>query len=330
MKTTLLFSFLFAGVAAFAQNIPGFYTPQTPEVHYDVVVSVPDINQTPAGPDLTWNFNAFATVGTSVTQTVASATTEFPNTTALVTTTTTIGGQESTNDIYLTLPDTGAAITGVTFGDVVLSYDTNNGFIGLFPLAYGYNNIDEVAGSFTGMGATGTFTGTAVTEVDAYGSFTANVGGIPAGTTVTRLKITQELSFSAGFIPLGTATQTIYSYYSSQSTTDPVFRSTTTALNLPLAGINDTTTVYEILTATLGTDKLSRNKTAIAPNPVADVLHFSGDAAITAVTITDLSGRVVLQSKSANDIAVSHLTTGIYNVSVQSGSGTKALKMVKQ
>jgi hypothetical protein len=88
--------------------------------------------------------------------------------------------------------------------------------------------------------------------------------------------------------------------------------------------------VYEILTATLGTDKLSLNKTAIAPNPVADVLHFSGDAVITAVTVTDLSGRVVLQSKSANDIAVSHLTTGIYNVSVQSGSGTKALKMVKQ
>jgi len=330
MKTTLLFSFLFAGAGAFAQNLPGFYTPQTPAVQYAIVASVPDINQTPAGPDLTWNFNSLTAIGTSVTQTFASATAEFPNTTAVVTTTSTIGTTTDTNDIYLTLPQTGAAITGVTFGDVVLTYSTDNAFIGLFPLTYGYNNSDTVSGTFTGMGATGTFTGTAITQVDAYGSFTANVGGIPAGTAVTRLKITQSLEFRAGFLALGTATQTIYSYYSSQSATDPVFRSTTTALNLPLAGVNETTTVYEIYTGTLGLNKLLANKIAIAPNPVADVLHFAGDTAVTSVTITDISGRIVLQSKSANDISVSHLNTGIYNVAVQSGGRNQALKMIKQ
>ncbi|MXN92813.1 T9SS type A sorting domain-containing protein [Flavobacterium sp. Sd200] len=332
MKTKLLFSFLVASAAVVAQEIPGFYTPLAPATHYDVVMSTTDINQTPAGPDLTWDFNSLVSIGTSVTETLPDISAEFPNTTAVVRTTSTLEGQDTVNDIYLALPSTGASITGVTFFDVVLSYSTNNGFIGQFPLSYGYNNEDPVAGTFTGMGATGTFTGTATVAVDAYGTFSANIGGIPANTPVTRLKITQSLTFTASPIPisLGTASQTIYLYYSSQSTTDPVFRSTTTTLNLPLAGIDETTSTYEIYSATMGTDKFSAAKVSIAPNPVADVLHFSGDAAVKGVTITDFSGRTVLRSASASDIQVSHLSVGIYNVAVQTEYGVSVQKMIKR
>jgi hypothetical protein len=330
MKTKLLFSFLFTSVAALAQSIPGFYSPIAPAVNYDVVTSSASLNEAAAGANISWNFNSLATVGTSVTQTWASTTAQFPNTTAMVRTTTTIDGQDNVNDIFLALPASGASITGISFIEVTLNYNTNNLLVGAFPLSYGHNTTDTVSGTFVGLGATGTFTGTAIVQVDAYGSFTANVGGIPANTTVTRLKVTQNLTFSSGPIPLGTATQTIYSYYSSQSVTDPVFRSTTTTLNLPLVNINDTTISHEILSATLGTGQFAVSKTVIAPNPVVDVLHFSGDTTVTGVIVTDLSGRIVLQSKAANDISVSHLSAGIYNVAIQSAAGTTLQKMVKQ
>ncbi len=329
MRTKLLLPFLCATVASFAQNIPGFYSPQAPTVYYDVVIPATPIDQSATGENLTWNFNSLTIVGASTTQTYASATAEFPNTTALVRTESSINGQETVNDIYLTQPESGSAITGVTFGDAVLSY-SDNGFIGAFPLNYGYNNEDAVEGTFTGFGAEGTFTGTATVQVDAYGSFTASVGVVPANTTVTRLKITQNLQFAAGFLQLGSATQTINSYYSSQSTTDPVFRTITTSLNLPLIGVNDTTTSYEILGVVMSTNQFSENKTIIAPNPVADVLHFSGEAKVTGVTITDLAGRIVLQSNAANDISVSHLSAGIYNVAVQQTSGVSNQKIIKQ
>lgn len=330
MKTKLLLSLFLASATAFAQNIPGFYTPGTAAVNYDLVTTTASLDESVVGANISWNIDSFTSVGTSVTQTFASSTAEFPNTTALVRTTSTVNGEESINDIYLALPQTGATLMGVTFGEAVLNYNVNNGFIGAFPLSYGYYNSDTVSGSFTGFNAAGNFTGTVVTEVDAYGTFTANVGGIPAGTAVTRLKITQDLAFSAGFLPLGTATQTIYSYYSSQSSTDPVFRSTTTTLNLPLINVNDTTATYEILGGTMNTNQFNVSKINIAPNPVADALHFSGDVTITGVTITDFSGRTILKSESANDISVSHLSAGVYSVAVQSGSGTKVLKMIKQ
>jgi Secretion system C-terminal sorting domain len=63
---------------------------------------------------------------------------------------------------------------------------------------------------------------------------------------------------------------------------------------------------------------------------VGDVLHFAGDATVTGITIIDASGRVVLQSKSANDIVVSNLSAGIYYVTVRWASGSTIQKMVKK
>ncbi|KGO86440.1 hypothetical protein Q765_11210 [Flavobacterium rivuli WB 3.3-2 = DSM 21788] len=338
MKIKLLLSALFISGAAFAQEaIPSFYNFNASpggveEDVYTFVSSPTPIDQSATGANIAWIFNQLVDEGQSSTRVIVPTEAEvntFPGSTMLVRTT---AGNNVTNYYLATTAAGGYSLTGFQAGGMELNYSSNNGFLGDFPLSYGFTNTDDVAGTFEGMGAEGFFTGTGVTTVDAYGTLTVNVGTANA-TPVTRLKIVQDIDLTYLGFPVGTVNQTIYSYYGANLTTGPVFRSISTTLNIPILNIvNQTTTTHESYTATaLGTTALTKNNTTIiAPNPVANVLHFAGDKAITGVTITDASGRVVLQNKAGNDIAVSHLSTGVYYVAVQSANGTEVQKMIKQ
>ena len=341
MKTTLLFSFFIASLTAVAQDpVSAFYTPNTSGLlggtAYTIVSSPVSLNESAAGANLTWNFNQLEEEGSSVTETVVPTVTDaalYPNSNALVHTISTFDGEDTANDIFLSLTANVASITGVNIEGVSLNYVTNNGLIGAFPLSYGYTHSDAVAGTFAAGLYSGTFSGTLTAAVDAYGTLATNIGGIPAGTTVTRLKISQELVLSFAGFPIGTLTQTTYSYYNATiAANNPVLRSMTTHVVVAALSMDETTSSIEVYQMQLLGDKdvPVKAKTVIAPNPVVNVLHLAGNETITGVTITDFSGRVVVQSKSANDIAVSHLSTGVYNVAIQSGSGTSVQKMVKQ
>lgn len=342
MKIKLLLSALFISGAAFAQEpIPSFYNFNTSpdgveEDVYSLVTSSTDLGESAAGANIVWNFNQLSAVTQTMTRVIAPSATDvatYPNTNMLVRTNTVTADAENVTNYYLAADLAGGfSITGFEAAGMQLNYSTNNGFIGNFPLSYGYTNTDDVAGTFTGMGFTGTFTGTGTSTVDAYGTLTVNEG-IANATPVTRLKLVQDISLNYSGIPVGTVNETIYSYYATTLTSGPIFRSITTTLNIPLLSIiNQVTSNLESYTATtLGVNVAAKkNVLSIAPNPVANVLHFAGDKAITGVTITDASGRVVLQSKAGNDVAVNHLSTGVYYVAVQSGNSTEVQKMIKQ
>jgi len=335
MKIKLLLSAMFISGAAFAQEvIPSFYTftPNIEEDVYTLVSSPTPIDQSATGANVAWNFDQLVDEGQSSTRVIVPTGEEvstFPGSTMLVRTT---AGNNVTNYYLATSAAGGYSLTGFQAGGMEINYSTNNGFLGDFPLSYGFTNTDDLAGTFTGMGVSGLFTGTGVTTVDAYGTLTVNAGAANQ-TPVTRLKIVQDIALTYLGFPAGTVNQTIYSYYGAILTTAPVFRSISTTLNIPaLDIINQTTTTYESYTATaLGTNTITKkNKTLIAPNPVADVLHFAGDKTVEGVTITDASGRIVLQSKAGNDIDVNNLSSGVYYVALQSGTGTEVQKMVKQ
>ena len=340
MKIKLLLSALFISGAAFAQEpIPAFYnfTPNVEEDAYVVAGSLLPVDQSASGENVVWNFNQLIQETQSSTRVIAPSATDvatFPGSTMLVRTSTEVTGGENITNYYLATSAAGGfAITGFQTPQMELNYSTSNGFVGNFPLSYGYTNTDtNISGTFTGLGVSGTFAGTGTTTVDAYGTLTVNVGSANA-TPVTRLKIVQDISLTYSGLPAGTITQTIYSYYSTTLTTGPIFRSISTTLNVPLLGIVDNiTTNYESYMATaLNTAEFAnKNSVSIAPNPVKDVLHFAGDKAITGVIITDSSGRVVLQSKAGNDIDVNNLSSGVYYVALQSGTGTEVQKMVKR
>jgi hypothetical protein len=142
----------------------------------------------------------------------------------------------------------------------------------------------------------------------------------------------QQFTLDYAGISVGTIYHITYNYYNSSiSATNPVFRCIGSFIDM-FEIQQDSAYTYEVFNPELLNDKsiTAYNKIVIAPNPVTNVLHFAGNETVTGVTVTDFSGRVVLQSKSINDIPVSHLSAGIYNVAIESNYGVTVQKMVKQ
>lgn len=335
MRRKLLIPALLFAMASQAQDAIGsFYSfTNNSTDNYSLVSSSTDLNEATGGANVTWNFTNLTQESTTTTQVTTPAADDvatYPGSTMMVETVSLTNSGSNTTRYFINQDLTGGmSLTGAEASGMVLNYSTNNAFIGAFPLSYGYTNTDQVAGTFDGLGYSGTFTGTGTSTVDAYGTLTTNVG-VANNTAVTRLKTVQNILLYYSGIQAGTLTQTIYSYYNSATlSTGPLFRSITSHLVVALAGINQTVSSLESYTTTAGTQKFNTNKIVVAPNPVNDILHFSGAADFTNVSITDAAGRTVLKA-SGNDINVSHLSAGVYYVTAQTEAGSLSSKIVKQ
>lgn len=339
MKTKLLLLFSFFTVAGFSQQIINSYYPVDLAV-YSVVTSATPFNQDATGPDVTWDFNNLTTVGYSYDSygTVdASILADYPNTTAVNYTLTNIGEQEISSAIYSSDVASAISVTGAVNGGLTLNYTTNNALIGSYPINYGFSNSDNVAGTFDNGTYSGTFTGTITTSADAYG--TLNISGTdltPHNTEATRLKNVQNLTLFYGiFGNVGTVTITTCLYYSEISgNNQPVFRNTTTAINVPLLSINQTTTQFEYFNVfLLGTNQpeIQSKSLSISPNPVTDFLTIQTNETIQSVSISDVNGRLVLQSNSPlNTINVGDLKNGLFFATIATNTGIVTKKIIKK
>jgi len=337
MKVNLLYAFLLGAATVSAQTVDNFYTsdnsPNIGGPAYVIATSEAGLNEDVSGESIIWDFTDLIETGQSATTMqppTSNQITNFPGTNLVVQTSGNFYGNDNVvNRFFLN----GNSITGIKIGNVTLSYNTDNAVLGDFPLTYGYTFTDAVAGGFQGMGYTGTFTGTCITSVDAYGALTTNVGNAAINNMpATRLKIVQNLILYYNGVQAGTLTQTIYQYYSDEPfVTYPLVRSIASHLNVPALELDYNADSFEVYNVGLLTTPHNvKEKISIAPNPVGDVLHFTNAHDISAVTITDASGRVVLKSNSGNDIATARLNSGIYLVMVEAATGTSILKMVKQ
>lgn len=89
--------------------------------------------------------------------------------------------------------------------------------------------------------------------------------------------------------------------------------------------------IYKYTGAQLGTEQFTSNKLAVWPNPTQNVIQFSG-ADVTAVSVIDLLGKVVLSQKlvSGNSVDVSSLTNGMYLVQASDANGAvSTVKFIK-
>ncbi len=334
MKTKLLISFLLLSFASFAQTpINSFYINN--DAIFSVVTSANPIDQSASGANLVWNFNDLTSIGqsqyTNTTPTPDEVST-FPNTNAVIESTD--GAGTTTSQLFTKNINNVVSITGLLGAGLELNFITNNATLGSFPMNYGFSNTDNVAGTYNYDTFSGTFTGTVVTSVDAYGTLNANIGSF-TNANATRLKTVINISLNYGFFTnVGTITQTTYSYYSDNIFQNyPVFRTATTSALVPLASIDQTDTTMEIYSATLlKTDTFTKYSTIqIAPNPVVDFLNIQTDKdqKILSVSVSDLNGRIVLNSNLENAINVSSLQKGIYIATITTDKGTFSKKMIK-
>ena len=219
------------------------------------------------------------------------------------------------------------SVTSASSSGIQLNY-SDFAAIGMFPLSFGYSNIDGLEGTFTGPTSGDILnTSTINVNVDAWGNL--KVGTFDG--SVTRLKIIQNLNLSAlGGLVTSTATQTSYFYYDASSN-DLVFRFT--RLQVPLASIDDTL-MESLSTYTLGNNKLqiAASDIQLISNPVKEMLMFRASNAIEikSITISDLSGRIVLKSNTNNDsLDVSVLNSGLFLATVTTNKGLVTKKFVK-
>ncbi len=337
MKTKLLLGFLFCSFLGNAQApINTFYIDDN--VYYSVVDSATPIDQTGSGANQVWNFDQLTEVGTSNYTTSAPTSgeaTTYPGTTDVILGTFTPSA--ATSQLFTKNIANTVSITGLSAAGLELNFSTNNALLGTFPLSYGYNNTDAVAGTYTYTTYSGTFTGNIVTSVDAYGTLTRNTGGL-SPSAVTRLKtvITISLNYSF-FTNIGTITQTSYSYYSNTAVgfNGPLFRAATTTAVVPLASIDQTDTTLESFSAvTLGVaTNVRENQIQITPNPVKDRLYLNTDATLTinSATIVDSNGRTVLAPPTVEQsYDLSRLQKGIYFINLNTNKGKVTKKIIKE
>lgn len=341
MKTKLPLLLIFFSYLSNAQKPIDSYFGSDQAIYQIVNSSIP-IDQTNSGANAVWNFDSFTKIGESddniTTPTLAELTT-YPNTTKKVTINSLLSTNStiSTSEIFSTTSANVLSITGMKNTDLELNYIKNNASFGVFPMNFGYSNTDTSAGTYIYGMYLGTFTGTVTSSFDAFGTLTMNnTGSGSFNDGVSRLKTVQNISLNYGILTnIGTVTQTTYNYYNTTNngSNSLILRNITTSISVPSLGINQTTTQIErFSTMKLGINdmELQANQIQIIPNPIEDVLKIKTNLKIEAVRISDINGRVVLNSDSQNYLDVSHLEKGVYFATIATDSGIITKKILKK
>jgi Secretion system C-terminal sorting domain len=340
MKTKLLLSLLFISLISFAQSpVASFYGANNS--NFSLVTSANALNHSPEGSNQTWTFNQLVPLGTEVRTYATPTTTEsstYTGTTNVIISTSTVNSTVTTSKMYTKNPSNVLSITGINGSGLDANFNTNNATLGTFPMNYGFLMSDNVAGNYVYTTYSGTFSGTLVTTVDAYGTLNLNDFGTGAYTgNVTRLKTVLTLSLNYSFLTnVGTVTQTSYSYYDASITSNnPIFRSVTTAAVVPLMSIDQTdTTLEKFENVTLS--NISNSFTSLwIKNPIQNSIEINSTNSIdnAKVSIVDMLGKTIYESKNNTingtlEIPVS-LSKGMYLITVDSDKGSITRKIIK-
>lgn len=336
MKKIITITCLFFYILVQSQNpIPSYYSVNNSS--FGIIDPAVVLNQT-SGANQTWNFTNLVKIGESVDSYTTPTTqeiTSYPGTNSTLTINSVINSTNSSNQLFTNNTSNQVSITALKGIDFEINYNTNNAAIGTFPLNYGYNNIDNVAGSFIYQTNSGTFTGTINTTVDAYGTLNTNDIGFGAFSgNVTRLRTVQNLNLSSGiFNNVGTATQTNYNYYDT-TTGYLVFRYSTLNINVPLLSINQTTTSIEnFQTVLLSRPKNEFNNSIVVfPNPIKSELNIQNLLSINieSIRILDIQGKEIFKTKDSEKIDLSNTMSGMYIALIETEKGTISRKIIKE
>lgn len=327
MKKTLLLFLVITASAGAQQTIPALNGSLSLQSNYggSIVTTANTVNQTPAGFDMVWNFGATTAVLPRVyanSVPTAAEIIDFPGS-VMVTTSETPGDSSNAEKIYV---NSEGRMVGKVTSEYNVYYSGDSAFFGTFPLSYGDLSLDTVSGTYFYDGYTGTFEGTMISEVDAYGDLTFAPGET---SEVTRLKTIETLQLSyAGLGIVGTYVQTTYRYYIS-GLRWPLFMSTRTDISIPVLEIDSDVTVYERGVPALSVIGPQADAFTVGPNPVRSVLTVTSDVPVLAVSILDMTGKKVLESATAT-VDMGTLPAAVYLARITTTKGTGVRKIIKQ
>jgi len=301
------------------------YTMFTPETVFD---------QSSAGFDKIWDISNFTELTGGKYYSNAdpspSELLEYPGTGMV-----TVGTISTSQSIIV---DSKAYATGSLFGltgysntQLTLKYSTDNMDFGNFPMFYGDLHLDNtIAGTYVFGAYSGTFAGTFITEVDAYGTMITATDGT---VDVTRLKTIETLQINyPGFGNVGTYIQTTYRYYREMDLW-PYVKSTNTVIDIDILGLNTNTTNIEKAPAALlsARNLESDNGISVFPNPAKNELNIktAPNQEVVSVTVIDLVGKIVLTENETTRLDIGSLQDGTYLVKIETNEGSIVKKIIK-
>lgn len=338
MKIKLLLSILVTTAVGFAQHqVNSFYS--TNGFMPTAVAAGTAPAQGSGGTNQTWTFSGFLPVGTSTITNVTPTATEtstYPGTTNVILTTTGMTeGRMFTKNAGTTVSITGLNSSGMTINCNGGSGGSGNATLGAFPMVYPFTNTDNtVSGSYNYGTNSGTFSGTLTTTVDAWG--TLSLPEFSYTGNVTRLKTVLAVTLYVSIFPVGTASQTTYTYYDpNDSTNNFKFRSLNTIVQASAAGIDQNDTTYEVGVApVLGTSN-SVLQSVWIQNPVQNSIEINSYNPIenANISVTDMLGKTIYSAANQTINGVLEipltLTRGVYLISIDTENGKITKKIIK-
>ena len=217
----------------------------------------------------------------------------------------------------------------IGFGSVKL---TNSAIAAKYPVSYGYNETDQVSGSFSSTITNGTCSGNMVTVAD--GSGTLNLPSGVSLTNVLRLKSVLNITLTAFFIPVATAKRTVYSYYHSTKKF-PILNITYTEVGATASTPSVTGVVtgnYFVLIGEAENERLTNKSVNFYPNPVQNSLNFTNVNQLKSgeIKIYNQLWELVLNKPFENQVDISELESGIYYYQIQSNGFSNTKRFIKE
>lgn len=269
---------------------------------------VPGITVGGAGTNQTWNYSTLIAdptiIGTAITVPASTAPfySSFPTANYCIKTSVTFNGVVYEAYSLAKLNSSGIESLGATNASGITEQYLDTQFTPL-PLTYNTTYVDVYQDSLASEPSSNTDT------YDAYGALIT-----PYGTFTNVIRIKSVNSNYTG-----------YSWFKANPYT-------------PLLDIdvdNATGSISSILlyeSSSLGTNQVfTENSILLYPNPTTDFLNIETKENITRITITDMLGKTVFETKQkSNKIDLSFLESGFYMTKVKTEVGEKVIKFSKK
>lgn len=206
-------------------------------------------------------------------------------------------------------------LTGVITPDVTLNFSADNATLISYPATFGYSETDNARGTFTSSLASGLIKGTVTNTADASGTLLIGNKTYP---NVLRIKSVQNFNLYQSsdtfyLFPIGVVTSTSYSYYDNLHKF-PLLSSSAGTITAP--GISQSTGSSQALNEVfLSTAEIliKKERLAIYPNPVKDILHIKANAQYSKAKIYTADGILVKTSEiTSGTTSVEDLPRGVY------------------
>lgn len=80
----------------------------------------------------------------------------------------------------------------------------------------------------------------------------------------------------------------------------------------------------------LGLTENNKNPISIYPNPSSTYININTTEKIKTVTVTDLTGKIILNQQDSNKIDIHHLSNGVYLININTDNSQSIQKFIKK